>query len=84
MVDPGLTLCYSGEYEAPCVCVDDNRVHLITADELIAFAEEGGAKVEEEPGRWAYVVYFSHRWPELYTESALQRDRKLGCYRRTT
>lgn len=80
--DPGLKLAYSGEYRAPCVWVDDNRVHLITADELLAFAEEGGAKYEEGHDEWSYVVYFSHRWPELYTASALRRDRRLGAARR--
>jgi|GEM_PF-1947365 len=81
--EDGTVLClesFAEEYGAPCCTVTEagqealrngslspDQVMEFTAD-IFAIAKEG-----DEPDA-CYVVHLEGRWPELYTESALQKS----------
>lgn len=79
----GQALCvesYADEYSAPCCMITEAGLQAIRdgsllpdavsefAQDIFATASEG---MEPEP---CYVVHFEGRWPELYSEEALQES----------
>lgn len=71
---------YADEYSAPCCMITEAGLQAIrdgslSSDEVVEFAEDIFATASEgmEP-QPCYVIHFEGRWPELYTEGALQRS----------
>lgn len=70
---------YAEEYSAPCCLITEAGLSALRdgslsveavmefASDIFATATEG---IEPEP---CYVIHFEGRWPELYTEEALQK-----------
>lgn len=69
-----LELVYSQQYHSQSVFIHVGAEPHPPVDEVIAYAREHGAITEEEPGDWVFVIHFSDRWPELYSEEALRRS----------
>lgn len=79
----GQVLCvesYADEYSAPCCMITEAGLQAIrdgslSPDAVSEFAEDISATASEgmEPEQ-CYVIHLEGRWPELYTEEALQRS----------
>jgi hypothetical protein len=69
---------HAKQYGCPCVTIDEpgEGETLPTADELIAYADEIGARHQPEPGEPQFVVQFPGRPQELYTRNAVMRSLK--------
>lgn len=79
----GEVLCmesFAEEYCAPCCAVTEAGIEALrdeslSSDGLIEFVSDIFAiATEGEEPQACYVIHFPDRWPELYTEEALQKS----------
>lgn len=61
---------YAPQHHRPCIVADEGE----TADVIMDKADFEGATCKGKAGEQLYVVLFPGRFPELYTEEALERN----------